>query len=197
MTDSRTAENFRGLAPLEPEQAGGGGGGWNFVTSQTAANDGTIDFENMVDDFDYKYTFLTIFPATDGAKPQALLGIAGPTYRTSLYTGAGVHLIETGPAHAFGFATSVIDLAVTTNVGSSTNEGIYRYDLELAAPASSSLLTAWDGEGSAGLSTDGRTFYIWSRGQYTVAEAQTSIRFKFSSGNITSGLFMQFRRARS
>lgn len=165
-------------------------GGWGFVSEATPSGAATAAFTNMVTGYDYLYVGESA-PATDAQGFAALLGIAGPTYRTSGYKGSS-HAFRVGLTTTNSNArTASIDLS-GYNIGNATDEKI-EFELLLMDPVAAGTDTHYLGTGG-GTTPDPSGMANLAVGHYTTSEAHTSIQFKFASGNMT-GLIRQYRRA--
>jgi len=169
------------------------GGGWEFVSSATASSSASLSFTNMASGYDYDYQFSSVLPATDNATMKANLGIAGPTYRTSNYKdGEGRVGASSGTASGI-LTTDGISIGVA-GAGNQADEGWRAYQISLYSPADASVKTTFLKQGVF-FDSGSTVFCNTGGGVYTVAEAQTSIKFVLSSGNIASGVVKQYRRA--
>jgi hypothetical protein len=170
-------------------------GGYEYVSNSAGAGATNLAFTNMASGYDYIYISGSILPATDTQDFDAELGVAGPTYRTSSYLQASA---RHHPAdQSTGGTQSTTHIAISqeaSSVGNATDEGIHFMELTLLDPAAASdthfmsrcmqrdAAANWDIVGSGGM--------------YNGAEAHTSIKFTFTSGNLT-GTIYQYRRKRS
>lgn len=174
---------------------GSGSGFWVPKLAIEAAGDAFLEFEHIAGK-DYRYEFEQIFGSVDGGQYLAELGVAGPTYRTSLYDGLYTRINDTGASSSGGIITANIPIVQGTTVGNATDEGFRKGHLELLAPAEASIKTAYDGTSTLhdlGTNLNNISF----GGTYTVAEAQTFIKFYSTAGNTATGIIRQFERARS
>ena len=172
-------------------------GGWEYVSTVTASNSATVSFTNMADGYNYKYDIEHLIPITDTAQFQSKVGIAGPTYRTSLYRSTMASINTSGDSLSYE-ATAVMTLSGGTGqqtCGTNTNEES-QVILILWHPANASDKTTWQSDGVL-LGADAILHRVSGSGLYTTAEAQTSLQFLFSSGNISSGTFSQYRQSRT
>ncbi len=172
--------------------------GWEYVSKATASASASLAFTNMVSGYDYLYVLENIKHATDATSHQAELGIAGPTYRTASYICTTFMIDNLGNSASF---EGTADIRIVHNgfedMGNLTDEALYRYSLELTNPAGSAERTSFHGFGTLYGGSPAMVPY-WANGIYNGAsEAHTSIKFASSSGNITSGEILQYRRIRS
>lgn len=166
-----------------------------FVSSVTASASATVAFTNMVSGYDYEYVCHQVLPATDAQVFKAEVGIAGPTYRTSNYENAGAYISQGGTSVGHG-NTTFLPLSAAFGVGSASGEGVHRLEVKLSDPAASGTLTSYNWNGSIDDGSPDQNSVLGG-GVYLTAEAHTSIKFYFASGNVASGTIYQFRRANS
>jgi len=179
-----------------PVDVAAAGGGWEYVSTATASASATLSFTNMADGYDYEYICEQLLPATDNTTWKARLGIAGPTYRTSLYQ-AMTGGVDYGDTSQGDDRADEIRLDATGgNIGNGTYEGVPSVVLSLRNPANASELTSFSFLGATYSGSD-LGYSLHGGGLYATAEAHTSIVFLFHVGNITSGRILQYRRARS
>jgi hypothetical protein len=167
-------------------------GGWTFVSSVTASSSATLAFTNMASGYDYDYQFASILPATDAATMKAELGIAGPTYRTSNYKDSEARVGATSGTSSGILTTTGIAIGVS-GAGNQADEGWRAYRISLYSPADSGVKTTFLKQGVF-FDSNVTVYNNNGGGIYTTAEAQTSIKFALSSGNIASGVIKQYRR---
>ena len=146
----------------------------------------------MAAGYDYEYQFQNILPATDNALCRSNLGIAGPTYRTSLYKDSEARVGATSGVSSGILTTTFIAIGVA-GAGNQADEGVRAYRYTLYSPADASIKTTYL---KAGVFFDAGTTVYNSHGggSYTTAEAHTSVKFIYSTGNIVSGVIRQYRR---
>jgi hypothetical protein len=171
------------------------GSDYEFVSSGTGSGASSIDFTNMVTGYDYIYTCGLLQPATNAVDLYAQLGIAGPTYRTSGYLGANARIsIGTGTSTGTKVTANIALTDPGSTVGNVTDEGVHSMELILFDPvaATDTYFLSRAGNRDDANNHDQNN----SSGLYSTAEAHTSIRFIYSSGNLT-GTIYQYRRKRS
>lgn len=167
-------------------------GGFSYVSSVTASTSATLAFTNMASGYDYMYKFYLILPVTDNVLMKAELGVAGPTYRTSNYdTMWGTE--RSSAYQESGVLTSAITVAGYQGNVADPEEGITTYTMTLYSPADSGEMTTLYGNGYHH-NYQSYTYISQIAGYYSVAEAHTSIKWYYSSGNIASGVIKQYRR---
>ena len=169
------------------------GGGFEFVSAVTASASASVAFENMTSTgYDYLLVGSNIKNATDSVNIRLVLGVSGPTYRTSGYrSGTGSHYA--GGTYASSADTTTEIILNSAAVGNATVER-YDFSVNIIDPATSSTATSVYGLSSF-LNVNDQILIGQVHGFYTSAEAHTAIKFFTSSGNITSGIFKLYRRA--
>mgnify|MGYP003115199720 CR=1 FL=1 len=172
--------------------------GWEYVSVGTASNSASVAFTNMASGYDYQYVIDNLFHVTNNTGFNYQLGVAGPTYRTSGYLSTIAMMNHAGTSQA-SVVTGHIQIIsdALEQMGDQTNEGAYRIVLELTDPAGTSNKTG----GFSRASFYGATPQLITElgdGVYTsAAEAHVAIKFQSTSGNMTTGTFLQYRRKRS
>ena len=167
----------------------GAGGGWAFVSAVTASGSSSVVFAGMATGYDYQIVYSNIQPATDAKHFKCLLGIAGPTYRTSAYYGTASGL--SGTAVQSNTETTYIRLS-DNNMGTATDEQ-GRGMITLIDPANSGTDTNYLHQSEYHNSGSGFDFAIGG-GHYQTSEAHTDIQFLYASGNIATGFFKLYQR---
>ena len=180
-------------AGAPPTFATSSGGGFEFVSAVTASASASVTFENMTSTgYDYLLVGSNIKNATDSVNTRLLLGVSGPTYRTSSYrSGTGSHYA--GGTYVSSADTTAEIILNSTPVGNNTVER-YDFSVNIIDPATSSTATSVYGLSSF-LNVNDQILIGQTHGFYTSAEAHTAIKFFTSSGNITSGIFKLYKRA--
>lgn len=174
------------------------GGGYAYVSTQTASSSSSLAFTNMASGYDYLYVLEDIASASNSVGFRARVGIDASTYRTSSYKSATTSTNNSGNSQSgeSDIDYIIIDHTVMEAMGNGTNEAIHRGTLELTNPAGTSDMTPCYGELT--LNGENNVVPIIFCGIYLgAAEAHTCIKFECSSGNIASGAILQYRRARS
>ena len=163
--------------------------GWEFVSVATASASATIAFTGFETGYDYMVTGSGNSPATDNVLFNILLGVTGPTYRTSNYFGSSSSVSGGGVSYG-----NQITTAITTSPNTQGNaaDETAPFYLVILDPASATD-TYYYGIGSTHQSTT--VFFTTSTaGHHGTAEAMTAIKFSYASGNIASGIFKLYRR---
>ena len=167
-------------------------GGFSYVSSVTASTSATLAFTNMASGYDYMYKFYLILPVSDNVFMKAELGIAGPTYRTSNYDTMWA-MERSSSYQSSGVLTSAITVANYVGNVADPEEGMTTYTMTLYSPADAGEMTTLYGNGYHH-NYQSYTYITQIAGYYSVAEAHTSIKWYYSSGNIASGVIKQYRR---
>ena len=166
--------------------------GWEFVSLQTADDVATVDFTNMTTGYDWRYEVVGCQPATDGTPLKALLGISGPTYRTSGYA----FQASGGSQGATQYNTYAYtdDFRVQHSNQGNAGDEFGANEFTLFDPANASTDTYCIGHGwfINGSQVEYGTGIFG--GLYTTSEAHPAIRFLYNSGNVKVGFFKQYRR---
>jgi hypothetical protein len=159
------------------------------LSSQTASNSTSLDFELGLDDTEFAYIefILTdILPASDGA---TLWGrVKDSTYQADasdyMWSTVANYVGTTDPTASS--ADSEVEITRSgQSPGNATNEG-YSGQLTLHKPSSSSH--KWMSFRGGNVRTDGSPANVDGFGKYIGStNAITGLRFLFSTGNITSG----------
>jgi hypothetical protein len=186
-TDNKL-EYYNGSSWIQLDAASAGA--MIFIDSQTASSSSELDFTTSIDSTYDTYVFILegIVPATDGVVLDILVSTdGGSTFKSGAsdydwmgdtYTTAGsIDSADTRIPATYTFST----YTVGNDAGNSINGNI-----TLSTPSNSSLWTWLHGQTSYRGSTVAAITYSFS-GRYTSTTAVDAIRFKFSSGNITSG----------
>ena len=171
------------------------GGGWEFVSTQTASGVAQIDFTNMTTGYDWRYEVVGVQPATDATPLKALLGVSGPTYRTSGYAFQASGGSQGSTAYNTYAYTNEIRIQHSNQGNAGDEKGVNEFTLFDPMNASTDTYCIGHGWFINGSGTEYGTGIFG--GLYTTSEAHPAIRFLYFSGNIASGFFNQYRRANS
>ena len=168
--------------------------GWEFVSSVAASASATVQFTGFIAGYDFMVEINNVLPATDNTLLQAQLGIAGPTFRTTGYDGAGTGIIQTGVSFGETISTHIPICVAGNGQGNVAGEE-GSFTVLIRDPETVSRTNVNVVGGNFGNST-GRAI-VNSYVIYATAEAHDAIQFFYSSGNITQGDFILYRRKRS
>ncbi len=173
------------------------GGSLVLISTATASSDATIDFTGIDGTYDeYELRILNAIPATNAVTAEMLVSTdGGASFITSGYS------YTTGRISGYTFAASSssnsvdIELSQGSAVGSDTNEVGFSARITLIRPADAAFTQIyWKGSFIVNLSAS--PVPVWGAAQQETAEDVNAIRFKFSSGNVESGLFALYGVAR-
>ena len=169
-----------------------GGGAWNIISTVVPDDSSTVEFTSNINstynDYVIRYAFL---PATDNVELQIEI-YTNSAWQTSNYqwidakiqTSAGAWSINRSDS-----GDSAMDIAARPGIGNASTEGIQGH-VYFTDPASTSKHTMFQGnatywDNSGGYSRLDLTTYAGGYNGGTTAV--TGVRFKMSSGNVTSG----------
>ena len=114
------------------------GGGYEFVSTTTASDVSDVSFTNMTTGYDYLYQMVNVIPATDSVTFDTLLGVSGPTYRTSDYRGIGTGRHDGGDGDSGEYSSKIF---MTQEAwGSSSNERTSAIEFTIFDPAASGTM---------------------------------------------------------
>jgi len=171
--------------------AAAAGGGWEFVSQETAAATASIEFTSLVSGYDYQITIANMRPASDAVVMYLRVGVTGPTYRTTGYIGGGGGIASDGNGNVSAVTTYLY--FQRTSQGNGANED-FRAKIDVFDPANAATKTVAVGFGQ-GYDSSTLTNISVGGGKYNTAEANTALEIKYQTGNITSGIFTLYRRA--
>ena len=153
--------------------------GWEFISTITADNASDIVFESMTTGYDWSFVGSNMIAKTDTQLFNTLVGIAGPTYRTSSYLG---HTFDMAAGGANGSDKTSQFGTHRTNQGTGTAEQ-FGFQAFLIDPANASTKTNFQSFGGCHNAGSYLTIDI-GFGYYNSAEAHTCVKFVMASGNI-------------
>jgi len=178
-------------------EAAAGGGLWEYISTVTASTSATLAFTNMADGYDYRYVIEELFVSADTAVIRAQLGVTTPTYRTSGYLSVATTIINNNSSQSTEATAHIMLTAENEASGTGTDEGIKYSELTLINPAGTSVATMV--MGFIFLYGHSPQAQVQHFGSFynTADEAHTAIKFFMSTGTITTGNILQYRRKRS
>ena len=184
--DQVLTSNGAGALPTF-QDAGGGGGAWEYIGSETAANDAYIEFTGLSSSYRaYKVFIENSLPATDNTILGSQVGITGPTYRTGSYR----YAVRTDASSYVGTGGTMYmtDDNANEKQGNASLE-FYWGEVLFIQPASASIYTS--SSGVAGyVNADGQSMVCMFSGlYYGAAEAHTAVKMVYNTGNISVGTF--------
>lgn len=183
---------------------GGGAGSWTLVEEITASDSATVDFEGIDDTYDiYMVEYDTVIPATDatylylqvGTGPTPTYVSAGGSYKfnnevMSSTNTTSYRVSSTSATEIRCMATSVGGFG--TDTGETAHGSIIVYN-----PANATLFTVTKHFLSFISSSSSNICTGYGSGLYNSATAVTALRLYMSTGNITSGTFKLYGKAKS
>ena len=174
------------------------GGAWNLLETQTASSSATLSFTDNIDDTykEYVFKFYNMHPATDEVIFQFQGNAAGGSgynetitssfFRAYDYEGAGTPNVAYYTSGDQGQGTNFQYITGGTAVGND-NDQCCSGTLHLYEPSSTTFVKHFMSISN----TIGPTNYTmndFSSGYFNTTSAIDEIQFKFSSGNIDSGV---------
>jgi len=170
----------------------GGGGGLVFLESHTASASASLIFTTFITSTYnvYEIVMQNLLPATDGVG----FTLEASTDGGSTWLGSSTYswaMVRTGGSQASSGATMPVDGFATGLVGNTASFGGLSGTLRLYNPLSTtankpvSVLDAFQ-------ALDGTTEAVNGTGIIGTTSAVNALRFKFSSGNITSGVIRAY-----
>jgi len=188
--------NNNSMSAITSLPSGVGGGSMNLISTQTASSSSTISFDSNIDSTykEYVIKYFSVHPSSDGANFQVNFRDGSTAYdatKTTTVVLAG-HAEDASVAELEYKASN--DLAQSTNfqnlaesVGAD-NDQCASGHLHLFDPSSTTFVKHFIATTSnADSGNNNVTFYI--SGYCNTTTAIDGVQFKFSSGNIDSGVF--------
>ena len=188
--------NNNSMSAITTLPSGVGGGSMNLISTQTASSSSTISFASGIDSTykEYILKYINVHPATDGANLQVNFRDGSTDYdatKTTIVFLAGNS--EDGSTNALEYKQSN-DLAQSTNfqnLGESVgadNDQCASGTLHLFEPSSTTFVKHFIA--TTNFYDSGNNSIVFYVGGYCNATAAIDgVQFKFSSGNIDSGVF--------
>ena len=190
--------NNNSLSAITTIPASISGGGLNLISTQTASSSATIDFTSGIDSTykEYIFKYINLHPATN----NAYLSFQGSTNGGSSYgvtttsTAFSAYHDEADTATNLGYNTSR-DLAQSTSFipiqvdGTSNNDdGSCVGTLHLFDPSNTTFAKHFISVDQNMGQTAAYSFNAYHAGYLNTTSAINAVQFKFSSGNIDSGV---------
>ena len=171
------------------------GGGWEFVSAQTASSTANIDFTGLTSGYDYQMYGYGVIPATDATYGEWEYGTSGPTYQTSGYDWGADGGYGSGSMSFQGHAEQnggEFEFEVR-NWGNAAGEfGVFEWTIFNPADSGSFTYSICQ---TGHKDNAGTNVVMTSAGWRDTNEAVTALRFHMTSGNIAAGYFKLFKRA--
>jgi len=188
--------NNNSLSAIDTKPSGLSGGALNLISTQTASSSATISFTSGIDDTYDSYVFklINIHAATDGAHLQ----FQGSTDGGSSYGVTATSTFFEVAHNEADSATALVyngtyDLAQSTSFQSifystsSDNDHAGVGVVQLFNPSSTNFVKHWTCRGQH-TSTPDYSSEAYNAGYFNTTNSIDAIQFKFSSGNIDSGV---------
>jgi len=187
--------NNNSLSAITTLPASISGGAMTLISEQTASSSATLDFTSGIDStYDsYVFKFINIHPATDNVQLTVNFRDGGSNF-DAIKTSSAFSVSHTeadggdGLTYrtAWDLAQSTSDQIIAQEVGNGNDESANGY-LHLFNPSSTTFvkhfigLTSWYHVGD-------QSFQIYYAGYCNTTDAINGVQFKFSTGNIDSGV---------
>lgn len=159
-----------------------------LLNTLTASNSATLDDTTSLTSTysEYEIVFENIVPATNAVAFQALYQVSG-TFQTSGYK-ALCNNLNTSGAGASSETTQIPITRSSGDLSSTASNGGYCGTARIFNPSGTASGKLWSSTGSAFQTGTSTTGSFITSGFYNATTAVTGLRFKMSSGNITSGI---------
>jgi len=164
--------------------------GWEFVSRTTCSSTADVSYTDFTTGFDYQVVVTNLLFGTDGQKVTALVGVSGPTYRTSGYLSADYRIDSAGNSGGQKVTTSFNPMH-TSATSDSAGESYFIFTLFDPANASTETYANYDG---VTVNTGATHYRVNGGGKYGTAEANVALKFLPGSGNIATGFFDLYKR---
>lgn len=166
-----------------------GGGMWEYVTTVTASNDATIDFTGLSTTYDYKVICQQLTPVTLGSKLVVLTGYGSTTWLATGYDVASSS-IRSAATPTIVYANNTTS-CIVSHTQTNTTSIPMATEIEVLTDSRTRLL--WR---TVGYATGATNFFDNGGALIDDINAFTGLRFYFDLGNIFSGNFYFYRRAK-
>lgn len=162
-------------------------GRWVLLSTLTASNDATLDFETSIGSTYDQYMLVinNLLPITDD---DALwIRVKVSTYQSdSTDYSYNVHRVDAAATHDVGVSTGAAQLVMTQGVGNGTGEGIDGVLYFSEPDATSFKRFYWN---MSGTGTSASSTHFVGSGQHDGGtDAITGVQFLFSSANLSTGV---------
>ena len=187
--------NNNSLSAITALPASISGGGLNLISTQTASSSSSLSFTSGIDSTykEYIFKFINIHPATDGANFQVNFRDGGSDYDATKTTTFFNAFHDEADANTGLNYFAANDLAQSTSfqnislaVGADNDQSTSG-NLHLFEPSSDTFVKHFISQFDSYESTNYSTNYFVA-GYCNVTAAIDGVQFKFSSGNIDSGV---------
>jgi hypothetical protein len=184
------------MSAITSTPSGIGGGSMALISTQTASSSSTISFTSGIDSTykEYIFKYIGVHPATDGANFQVNFRDGSTAYDATKTTtvflanhnedGSGA-VLEYKASNDLAQSTGFQNLA--ESVGADNDQGASGH-LHLFDPSSTSFVKHFlSTTNNYDSGNNAQVFYVG--GYCNTTTAIDGVQFKFSSGNIDSGVF--------
>ena len=188
--------NNNSMSAITSTPSGIGGGSMALISTQTASSSSTISFTSGIDSTykEYIFKYIGVHPATDGANFQVNFRDGSTAYdatkTTTVINAAGaedesIGEIEAKSSNDLAQSTSFQNLA--ESVGAD-NDQCVSGQLHLFDPSNTNFVKHFISQTqNADSGNNSLSFFV--SGYCNISTAIDGVQFKFSSGNIDSGVF--------
>jgi hypothetical protein len=149
-----------------------------------------VSYTNLTTGYDYQVVVTNILFGTQGDLVTALVGVSGPTYRTSGYFSADYRIDSAGNSGGVK-RTASFNPMHTSATSSATGESYFIFTLFDPANASTETYANYDG---VTVNSELTYYRVTGGGKYGTAEANVALKFLPGSGNIATGFFDLYKR---
>ena len=164
--------------------------GWEFVSRTTCSSTSDVSYTNLTTGFDYQVVVTNLLFGTVSQLVTAVVGVSGPTYRTSGYLSADYRIDSAGNSGGQKL-TSSFNPMHTSATSDAAGESYFIFTLFDPANASTETYANYDG---VTVNTGATHYRVSGGGKYGTAEANVALKFEPGSGNIATGFFDLYQR---
>lgn len=180
-------------AGADPRWAAASAGAFSFVSISTASNNATVDVQSLASGYDYLFDWEWILPVTNAVNLFARFEVSAAFQADATDYGWGVQFQG---SNSQDVSDSEIQVSGTLQFSDGVTGG-GSVALLLLNPGSTTTYKTVIAHG-AHWNVDGSIAAFQGGGQHLTDQvAVTGIRFLFSSGNISTGRLVVYRRLRS
>ena len=188
--------NNNSMSAITSTPSGIGGGSMALISTQTASSSSTISFTSGIDSTykEYIFKYIGVHPATDGANFQVNFRDGSTAYdatkTTTVINAAGaedesIGEIEAKSSNDLAQSTSFQNLA--ESVGAD-NDQCVSGQLHLFDPSNTNFVKHFISQ-TQNADSGNNSLLFFVSGYCNTTTAIDGVQFKFSSGNIDSGVF--------
>ena len=175
--------NGAGAAPtFQAAASSGTDGGWELVsTNAFSDNVSDVAFTGFSANYDYMMQVLGIRPKTDNTFAHFVVGVSGPSYRTSGYRAGEAQVFQDNTSEGYYYTTYIPCGPVGQGNVESEKGSAEVILLNPAAAACTYVQGCYSAQNGVGNFVTGVI-----GGEHTTAEALDAIKFQYTSGNIAT-----------